>query len=835
MEENKDVLENEVIIESQTDRIKGINISTEMKSSFLDYAMSVIVSRALPDVRDGLKPVHRRVVYAMNDLNLHADKSYRKSATVVGEVLGKYHPHGDSSVYDTMVRMSQDFSYRYMLVNGHGNFGSIDGDGAAAMRYTEAKMSKIAMMLVENLEENTVAFQENYDGKEKEPTVLPSRFPNLLANGATGIAVGMATNIPPHNLTEIINGVLALIENPDITIEEINEKYIFGPDFPTGALILGKSGIRKAFETGRGSVIMRARTNVEEMKNGKKRIIVTEIPYQVNKANMVEKIAELVRDKKLDGITDLRDESSRKGIRIVIELRKDVNTDVLLNQLYKLTSLQSSFGVNSLSLVDGQPRLLNIKEMLEYYLEHQIDVIEKRTRYRLEKAQARAHILEGLKIALDNIDRIITIIRGSNNDHEASAILKEEFSLSDIQTKAILEMRLARLTGLAREKLEAELAELVKDIEYLQDILNNHSRVLEIITEEITVIRDKFGDERRSEIIMGSFDLEDEDLIPEENIIITLTTNGYIKRLPVDTYKTQNRGGRGVKGIQTNEGDDVYMTLALSSHDYLLAFSNKGKVYRIKGYQVPEFSRQAKGLPVINLLPLEENENILTLVSVKEFDDNQYLFFVTKDGIVKRTILSEFSSIRQNGKIAISMRDEDELIAAKLTNGSSEIYIASNTGKLVRFDEEDVRVMGRNASGVRGFTLDTGYVIGAATSLEGDQLLVISENGYGKLSHVDEYRKSKRGAKGVKTINITEKNGNLMCVRAVVGNEDALISTTSGVIIRLSLDQVKSSGRNTIGVRLIKLDESQNVSTVSILPYEELSEEVVTETTEVVE
>lgn len=803
--------------EYQFDKVKDINITHEMKNSFLEYAMSVIVSRALPDVRDGLKPVHRRIIYAMNNLNLHADKQYRKSATVVGEVLGKYHPHGDSSVYDAMVRMAQDFSYRYPLVKGQGNFGSIDGDEAAAMRYTEAKMSKVAMTMVDNLDEDTVAFEDNYDGREKEPSVLPSRIPNLLANGATGIAVGMATNIPPHNLGELIDGTIALIDNPEITIPELNEQYIMGPDFPTGALILGKSGIRKAFETGRGSVMQRAKVDINQSKTGKKSIIVKEIPYQVNKANLVEKIAELVRDKKIEGITALRDESSRVGIRIVIEVRKDANAEVLLNQLYKLTPLQTSFGVNSLALVDGQPKLLNLKQMLQHYLEHQIEVIERRTRFRLEKAQARAHILEGLQIALDNIDEIVKIIKESKVEAEANETLRERFGLSEIQAKAILDMRMARLTGLAREKLETELNDLHENIKFLTDILENHSRVLEIIKEELLEMKAKHADERRSEIVQGSFDLEDEDLIPVEKVMITLTSNGYIKRLPENTYKIQNRGGKGVKGITTNEGDDVNEIISMSTHDYLLAFSNKGKVYRIKGYQVPEYSRTAKGLPVVNLLPIEDDEIVLSLVCVDTFDKDEYMFFTTKNGIVKRVHLSEFDSIRQNGKIAISLKEDDELAAVKLTDGSCEIYIASSNGKLVRFDETDIRIMGRTASGVRGISLEKGAkVVGVATSLEGSNLLVISEKGYGKLSAVDVYRKSKRGAKGVKTINITDKNGALMCMKAVNGDEDAIIATSSGIIIRLTLDQVNVVGRNSIGVRLIKVEDDHVVSTVSI-------------------
>ncbi|WP_423363774.1 DNA gyrase subunit A [Mycoplasma sp. P36-A1] len=848
MEENKNNENVDEQLETQTDesvekekeydKVIGINISNEMRTSFLDYAMSVIVARALPDVRDGLKPVHRRIIFAMNAIGLYADKQYRKSATVVGEVLGKYHPHGDSSVYDAMVRMAQDFSFRYPLVNGHGNFGSIDGDEAAAMRYTEAKMSKIAMALVENINEDTVDFVDNFDAREKEPSVMPSRYPNLLANGASGIAVGMATNIPPHNLGELIDAIKALMDDPEITTNELHEKYIFGPDFPTGALILGKSGIRKAFETGRGPIIMRSVTDIEEMKNGKKRIVVTEIPYQVNKASLVEKIADLAREKRIEGITDLRDESNRNGIRIVIELRKDVNAEVLLNQLYKLTSLQASFNVNALSLVNGKPELLGLKPMLKLYLDHQIEVIVRRTKFRLKKAADRAHILEGLKIALDNIDRVISIIRGSANDAEATSQLSAEFGLSEAQTKAILDMRLARLTGLAREKLELELTELHKTMAYLQDILDNHYRVLEIIGEELEEIRNKFADKRRSEIIAGSFDLEDEDLIPQEDIIITMTTNGYIKRLPEDTYRIQNRGGRGIKGMSTNEGDDVDQIITLSTHDFLFAFSNKGKVYRIKGYQVPEFTRTAKGLPIVNLLQLDEDESILTLMSVKDSEEDRYMFLATKNGTVKRTKLSEFDSIRQSGKIAISLKEDDELFGVKLTDGKAEIYIGSTNGKLVRFDEDQIRIMGRTAAGVRGINLEgDNKVVGLATSLEGNKILVMSENGYGKLSDVEEYRKSNRGAKGVKTLNITEKNGNLIDLRAVYGNEDAIISTSSGIVIRVSLEQVNTIGRNSIGVRIIKVDEGHTVSTVSIVqasPEVEEDSENLEETKEIV-
>ncbi|MDL2211882.1 DNA gyrase subunit A [Erysipelotrichaceae bacterium OttesenSCG-928-M19] len=804
------------------DKIVGVNISEEMRESFLAYSMSVIVSRALPDVRDGLKPVHRRIIYSMNNLNLQPEKSFRKSATVVGEVMGKYHPHGDSSIYEAMVRMAQDFSYRYPLVTGQGNFGSIDGDEAAAMRYTEAKMSRFASLLVQNIDEDTIDFQDNYDSREQEPVVMPARFPNLLANGTTGIAVGMATNMPPHNLAEIIDALFALIEDPEITIAELNEKYIFGPDFPTSAYILGKSGIRKAFETGRGSIMMRAKTDIIELKNGRKQIIVSEIPYQVNKSTMIKRIADLVvHEKRIDGISDLRDESNRDGIRIVIDIKKDANAEVVLNQLYKLTALQSSFSVNNLALVDGRPILLNLKDMLQLYLKHQIEIIERRTQFRLNKAQARAHILEGLQLALDNINRVIDIIKTSENDAKAIESLHAEFGFTEIQAKAILDMKLSRLTGLAREKLDAELKDLHENINYLQDILDNHYRVLEIIVEELTFVKEKYADKRKTEIIVGSFDLEDEDLIPRENVIITLTDNGYIKRLPEDTYRLQNRGGRGVKGMQTNEGDDVGMMITMSTHDYLLAFSNKGKVYRIKGYQVPEYSRQAKGLPIVNLISIDEDETILTILSVDSFKEDLFMFFATKYGVVKRVSLSEFESIRQNGKIAISLKDDDELVEVKLTDGKQEIYIASSNGKLVRFDETEVRAMGRTASGVRGINLEpSAVVIGLATSYEGNFLLVVSEFGYGKLSNVEEYRKSKRGAKGVKTLNITAKNGSLMCMKAVNGDEDAIVATSSGIVIRISLQQVCCIGRNSIGVRIIRVDDEQTVTTLSIVQPE---------------
>ena len=802
------------------DRLKQVDISKEMRKSFLDYSMSVIVQRALPDVRDGLKPVHRRILHSMNELGIVANKPFKKSARIVGDVIGKYHPHGDSAVYDAMVRMSQDFSYRYELVQGHGNFGSIDGDGAAAMRYTEAKMSKIAMEMMKDINKDTVDFMDNYDGEEKEPVVLPARFPNLLVNGSVGIAVGMATNIPPHNLTETIDATLAVMDQPDISVLELMS-IIKGPDFPTGGIILGRAGIRQAYETGRGSIMIRSRTEIDELPNGKPRIIVTEIPYMVNKANLVEKIASLVREKIVDGITDLRDESSREGIRIVIEMRKDVQPDVILNQLFRLTALQTSFGVNTLALVNGEPKQLGLKDVLRHYIDHQIDVTVRRTKYDLKKAEDRAHILEGLRIALDHIDAIIKLIRSSKDDEEALHGLMEQFGLTEIQGKAILEMRLRRLTGLERDKIESEYQQLLETIADLKDILANHARVLQIIHDELTEVKNRYGDERRTEISDASYDMQDEDIIPVEESVITMTTNGYIKRLPVDTYHTQNRGGRGIKGMALNEDDVIEFILTMSSHDYLMFFTNKGKVYRIKGYQVPNASRTAKGLPIVNLLSMEKDEKVRALISIERECDSAYLLFVTKYGTVKRVALDEFASIRQNGKIAITLRDGDELVAVKETNGSDEIIIAGSNGKAVRFNENDIRPMGRTASGVRGFNTDGSEVVGAATTKEGEYILVVSQNGYGKRSAIEDYRLTSRGTKGVKTINLTEKTGDLVSVRAVHGEEDAMIVTDEGIIIRISLKNVGVYGRNTQGVKLINVSDGQSVAKVAIIDAEE--------------
>ena len=817
------------------DKLKEVDISKEMRKSFLDYSMSVIVDRALPDVRDGLKPVHRRILHAMNELGIVASKPFKKSARIVGEVIGKYHPHGDAAVYDAMVRMAQDFSYRYMLVQGHGNFGSMDGDGAAAMRYTEARMSKIAMELLRDINKNTVDFGPNYDGEETEPKVMPARFPNLIVNGAVGIAVGMATNIPPHNLTETIDATFAVMDDPDITVMELMDNYIKGPDFPTGGIILGRSGIRQAYETGRGSIITRSKYHVEEMGNGKNRIVVTEIPYQVNKANLISKIADLVREKQVDGITYLNDESNRDGIRIVIELRKDVQVEVVMNQLFRLTSLQTSFGVNMLALVNGAPKQMGIKEMLQHYVDHQIDVVVRRTQFDLKKAEDRAHILEGLRIALDHIDEIIRLIRESQNDAEARSGLMERFKLTEIQANAILEMRLRRLTGLERDKIENEYQELLKTIADLKDILANHSRVIQIIKDELTEVKNRFGDPRRTEISEADYSMEDEDLIPVEDVVITMTTNGYIKRMPIDTYRTQNRGGRGVKGMSVNEDDIVELLTTMSTHDYLMLFTNLGKVYRMKGYKIPSAGRTAKGLPVVNLLNLDKEEKVRALVPVNPESESEYLLFVTQNGLVKRTPMSEFDSIRQNGKIAITLRDDDELMGVKETTGDDEIIIAGSNGKAVRFHEDGIRAMGRTASGVKGFNVDGSVVVGVATSRDGTHLLAVSENGYGKRTAIEEYRLTTRGAKGVKTINITQKTGDLVSVRAVNGDEDVMIITNTGIIIRIAVENIGIYSRNTQGVKLINVGEDESVAKIAIVDKEEEAEDTAEVSTETVE
>jgi len=803
------------------------DISQEMRTSFLDYAMSVIVARALPDARDGLKPVHRRILYALHDLGMHADKAYKKSARIVGEVIGKYHPHGDTAVYEAMVRMAQDFSYRYMLVDGHGNFGSVDGDSAAAMRYTEARMSKISMELLRDINKDTIDYGDNYDGSEKQPLVMPARFPNLLVNGASGIAVGMATNIPPHNLNETINAVLALSKNPDITIEELMDDYIFGPDFPTAAEILGRSGIRKAYETGRGSITIRAKTEIIEHDNGKSTILVHELPYQVNKARLVEKIAELVRDKRIEGITDLRDESDRNGMRVVVEVRRDANPNVILNNLYKHTALQTSFGINMLALVDDKPQILNLKQALTHYLDHQQVVIRRRTEFELRKAEARAHILEGLRIALDNLDEIISLIRGSQTTDIAREGLMERFKLSDKQAQAILDMRLQRLTGLERDKIEDEYQELVKVIAELKAILADEEKVLEIIREELTEIKERFGDERRTEIVIGGIDfIEDEALIPVENVVITLTHQGYIKRLPSNTYRSQGRGGRGIQGMGTNEDDFVEHLISTSTHDTILFFTNKGKVYRAKGYEVPEFSRTAKGIPIINMLEIEKGEWINALIPVKEFADDWYLIFTTKQGVSKRTTLSQFANIRKGGLIALNLREDDELISVRMTDGHKHIMIATKNGYLIRFPEEQIRPMGRTAAGVKGITLrgDDDSVVSMDIIDEGVDILNVTEKGFGKRTPESEYRITNRGGKGILTSKITDKTGQMVSAKPVTGEEDIMIITVSGVLIRMPVSSISSTGRNTQGVILIRIQENEAVATVARIDKEQEEE-----------
>ncbi|WP_277062450.1 DNA gyrase subunit A [Solobacterium moorei] len=804
--------------------ITETELTKEIRRDFLEYSMSVIVSRALPDVRDGLKPVQRRILYSMHEMNIGPDKAYRKSARIVGDTMGKYHPHGDSSIYGALVYLAQPWNMRTVLVDGHGNFGSMDGDDPAAMRYTEARMSKIAVEMLRDLEKDTVDMIDNYDGQEKEPTVLPSRYPNLIVNGSSGIAVGMATNVAPHNLGETIDGIFAVMDNPEITATELMN-YMKGPDFPTGAYILGRSGIRQAFETGRGSVIMRAKTKIEEMPNGKSRIVVYELPYMVNKASLVERIATLVRDKVIEGITDLRDESNMDGIRVVIELRKDIQPDVMLNQLYRSTPLQSNFGVNNVVLFNGVPRQASMIDLLKGYIAFQDEVIVRRTQFDLKKAQDRAHILEGLRIAVDNLDAIIHTIRDSRDPNEAMPRLMEGFGLDEIQAKAILDMQFRRLTGLEREKIENEYQDLLIKIADFQDILSNHARVLQIIRDELSEVKAKFNDPRRSEIIDAIADVEDEDLIPVENIIITLSSNGYIKRLTTDTYHVQNRGGKGIKGMELHKDDIIDQFISMSTHDHLLVFTDKGKVYRIKGYNVPEFSRTSKGIPTINLISMEKTENIRALVPYSQDHDSKFLFFVTKQGIIKRTTFDEYENINKNGKIAIKLNEDDELAFVRSTDGNAEIIIAGSNGKAVRFLENTVRPLGRTARGVKGFNVDGGYVIGLATNLEGEYILTITENGFGKKSSLADYRMTRRGARGVKTVNVTQKSGKLVCMRAVRGDEDCMIMTAGGIVIRISLKQVSVYSRSAQGVKVINVKDDI-VSSVAILEPEEDSEVV---------
>ena len=805
----------------------------EVKQSFLDYAMSVIVSRAIPDVRDGLKPVHRRIVFGMNELGMQPDKPYRKSARIVGDVMGKYHPHGDSSIYSALVRLAQPFSIRYTLVDGHGNFGSIDGDEAAAMRYTEARMSKIALEMVRDIKKDTVDFIPNYDGEEEEPVVLPSRFPNLLVNGSSGIAVGMATNIPPHNLTEVINAIVALARNPELTPEEIMNSYLYGPDFPTGGIILGRSGIKKAYETGQGSITIRSRTEIEEHGNERKRIVVTEIPYGVNKSLMVEGIGHLVRDKIIDGITAIRDESNKEGIRVVIELRKDVVPEVILNQLFKNTQLQSSFGVIMLCLVNGEPKILPINKVLQHYLDFQCEVVERRTRFDLKKAKDQLHIYEGLLLAQDNIDEVVQIIRTSKTQEDARNRLMERFGFSEVQTKSILDMRLARLVGLEKDTIIANIERLREEIANFEYILSSHEHVLNKVVDELLEIKERYGDDRRTEISNIAADIDDEDLIPQQDIVISLTKSGYIKRLNSDTFKVQHRGGVGITGTKMNKEDVVDLIVYAHTHTDLLFFSNFGKVYRLRGHQVPEYSRTSKGLPIQNLVNLDEGEKILSIITVNEYNENNYLFFATKRGVVKRTAVTEFESIRQTGKKAIVMREDDELIGVKLTDGNALISLSADNGKMVKFPEEQVRVMGRSATGVKGMEIDDSEeVVSLTTSLEGQYILSLSEKGYGKMSPLDQYRQTSRGTKGVITLNMTEKTGKLVATRAVNGDEDIIVITKVGVVIRTSLKQVAISGRNTQGVKIIRIKDEESVSSITTLKAEEEEENQIEETTE---
>ncbi|MBT9671273.1 DNA gyrase subunit A [Secundilactobacillus kimchicus] len=804
-------------------RITDVDLAKTMRSSFLDYAMSVIMARALPDVRDGLKPVHRRILYGMNELGVTPDKPYKKSARIVGDVMGKFHPHGDSAIYESMVRMAQDFSYRYMLVDGHGNFGSVDGDGAAAMRYTEARLSKIALEMLRDINKNTIDYQDNYDGTEKEPVVLPARFPNLLVNGASGIAVGMATNIPPHNLAEVISAIHILMDNPEATTADLMEA-LPGPDFPTGGVVLGKSGIRKAYDTGKGTITLRAKVDIEEDKNGKQRIVATEIPYMVNKAKLIERIAELARDKRIEGITDVNDESDREGMRIVVDVRRDASAEVILNNLYKMTLMQTSFGFNMLAIVNGAPKILSLKEILEYYLAHQLEVIRRRTEFDLAKAKARAHILEGLQIALDHIDEIISIIRSSQTAEIAKQQLMDNYPLSDKQAQAILDMRLVRLTGLERDKVEKEYAELQKAIQEYQEILASKDKMNGIIYQELLDIQEKFGDDRRTELMVGEvLSLEDEDLIEEEDVIVSLTHNGYIKRLPTTEFKAQNRGGRGIQGMGIHDDDFIEHLISTSTHDVMLFFTNTGKVYRMKGYEIPEYGRSAKGIPVINLLNINSDEHVESVINVSDSDSeqNRYLFFTTLHGTVKRTPVEEFSNIRSNGLKAISLKEGDEVMNVSIVDDTQNMIIGTHRGYAASFQTTDVRSMGRSATGVRGIRLrDDDYVVGAAVLAPNSNVFVISEKGYGKQTPASEYAIKGRGGKGIKTINVTEKNGPLAGLTTVTGEEDIMLITDKGVMIRFGVENVSETGRATLGVHLIRLDDESTVATMAVVEKE---------------
>ena len=814
----------------QDKNLIDVNLTSEMKTSFIDYAMSVIVARALPDVRDGLKPVHRRILYGMNELGVTPDKPHKKSARITGDVMGKYHPHGDSSIYEAMVRMAQWWSYRYMLVDGHGNFGSMDGDGAAAQRYTEARMSKIALEMLRDINKNTVDFVDNYDASEREPLVLPARFPNLLVNGATGIAVGMATNIPPHNLGETIDAVKLMMDNPEVTTRELME-VLPGPDFPTGALVMGKSGIHKAYETGKGSIVLRSRTEIEVTKSGRERIVVTEFPYMVNKTKVHEHIVRLVQEKRIEGITAVRDESNREGVRFVIEVRRDASANVILNNLFKMTQMQTNFGFNMLAIQNGVPKILSLRQILGAYIEHQKEVVTRRTIFDKEKAEARAHILEGLLIALDHIDEVIRIIRNSQTDAEAQAELMAKFKLSERQSQAILDMRLRRLTGLERDKIQSEYDDLVALIADLADILAKPERVATIIKEELEEVKRKFGDARRTELMIGEvLSLEDEDLIEETDVLITLSNKGYIKRLDQAEFTAQKRGGRGVQGTGVKDDDFVRELVSTSTHDHLLFFTNKGRVYRLKGYEIPEYGRTAKGLPIVNLLKLDEGESIQTIINVEQDrSDEAYLFFTTRQGLVKRTNVAEFSNIRQNGLKALNLRDEDELINVFLTDGNTDVIIGTKYGYSVRFNEAVVRNMGRSATGVRGVNLREGdKVVGASVVTDQDEVLIITEKGYGKRTMASEYPTKGRGGKGIKTANITEKNGPLAGLMTVNGQEDLMIITNTGVIIRTSVANISQTGRSTMGVKVMRLDQNAQIvtfTTVEADDKEELQDE----------